>query len=336
MEHIRFRQSSNNWQTAMEKKINDVSSKIDQLLSLRDEIASINAKLSDHLMGKPAPAMQGSSSTGVAWEACSPFTSMMSLEDNSAQDAIGATTPVAPQASLESTQALLSRITAIQDGYGEDQTDDKSTSSLLSQKPTAVTTKSGLIHTACQSMTFISSLHALFGEKNIAFTTSAIAIYDRVTGTRSKICNDPCPTSDCTSDEGLWNGIRSMYKYHLLESQETMLEAKTEWNKYVSPLELKFYMIGPNMKELDFNSNRIILSLQTASGVAELAGGILAGNVNEQHPVLSSSRTVLFLLLSCYLAEASGEAQHRRIAKLSANCVATQMIDSQTSLRLAF
>ncbi|KAG8911825.1 hypothetical protein FRC02_006398 [Tulasnella sp. 418] len=104
MEQIRFRQSSNNWQTAMEKKITDISSKIDQLLSLRDEIASISAKLSNHSMGNPALAMQGSSSTGVAWEACSPFTSMMSLENNSDQDATGAATPVAPQPSLESTQ----------------------------------------------------------------------------------------------------------------------------------------------------------------------------------------------------------------------------------------
>ncbi|KAG8921715.1 hypothetical protein FRC02_012400 [Tulasnella sp. 418] len=48
--------------------------------------------------------------------------------------------------------------------------------------------------------------------------------------------------------------------------------------------------------------------------------------------MINSRRTVLFMLLSCYLAEITGEDRIKTLALYAARCVATWMLDSSTSL----
>ncbi|KAG8938043.1 hypothetical protein FRC03_007685, partial [Tulasnella sp. 419] len=273
----------------------------------------------------------------VAWEVCSPLTSVISVEPRTRGVNSTITTPTATKPSiLEIVQVIENEEAIIGSAHHED---DLSNVPELWRKPATSLSKTDQIAIVEQAMEFILKFGNTISKNQASSLYSAMAIYDKILEHKNDNRWSNTPSSPDNRGEPLWLLIKMTYCYLADEHPLTILECKEKWNSISemdkrsvdSPIPCVIHLKQTYVERRDHSSLQVKLHLKP-SGEPTVAGGVY---LLEQWPskiAVRSDITVMFMMVSSYLAECTNDPEFLEYAVHSAICVRDHFMDSQTSL----
>ncbi|KAG8924059.1 hypothetical protein FRC02_010671 [Tulasnella sp. 418] len=276
------------------------------------------------------------SSESINWESCSSLTSIYSGTATSigSQSSTPMVKPIALPDTLAGSRenidlAALNGNTPPHDNF----------SSLYAipvewRKPTCLKTRNELIVIAQDAISFIEN----YGESIMVQKCqrrsfkSAIAIRERMI--RSRRYLDSWPFEEYGYDgvyDDLMLTMARVYSYYAFQTAHYRMQPVYDWSGYVDSNDPTRNIVRHDRVMIHVSGCDHYLHL-SSSGVPSLLGGLFAPNLERDNITISSAKTVMFMTISSYIAEFTGDKKHTDIAILAANCIKSWMLDSATSL----
>ncbi|KAG8941394.1 hypothetical protein FRC03_004567 [Tulasnella sp. 419] len=202
------------------------------------------------------------------------------------------------------------------------------------RKPVCLKRRDELIIIAQRAIDFIENYRSKFTIKWCQRRNflSAIAIRDKLIESRRYIDTEPFSGS---GDDSLYDHLMlaqsRVYRYYAYEIDWYRNQPVKDWAEHIESDDSTKTIIKADVYKIRISDTDHHLHL-TPSGVPSLVGGVFAPGLKKGGAFVSSVRTVLFMTLSSYLAEMTGERKYTDIATLGANCIKTWMMDSTTRL----
>ncbi|KAG8943972.1 hypothetical protein FRC03_002221 [Tulasnella sp. 419] len=353
MEGIRAQISLGDKVSSMERKMEEIVHKVDWLVAQKQRNRQSpdsphgSASGSDPLRSDPSSEMREPFNESIIWEPCSPVTSVASAALPPSTTTSELSTPVAQATPLPVTsESSLSSdgetqmTTTLTDPDIETELTDNVEQPLLCiptpwRKPILTFSKKEMIATTQRAIDYILTFNEPFKASHSFSLKSSIAMYDKlVYSDGNKLKTVPKKSMDHDGLELPFSGLYGLHKYCAYENQFSVMGSVAVWDKIVDRYN-KYR-----------GTNNIILSsqprihLKDSNGsqgsdvnIERLAvGGLFTLKATRDKPMVSSSRTVLFMAFASYMAESGGSDEYRELAVVSAKFVEDRVLDPNTNL----
>ncbi|KAG8937376.1 hypothetical protein FRC03_008208 [Tulasnella sp. 419] len=202
------------------------------------------------------------------------------------------------------------------------------------RKPMCLKRRDEIVIIAQRAIDFIESFRKPFTVKLCQKWNfmSAIAIRDTFIDSRRYV--DTAPISGSDSDgvyDDLMLTISRVYRYYAYEIHWFRTQPVNGWVEHAESKDATKNIIKADMDKIRIADHDHYLHL-TPSGAPSFVGALFAPNVEKDQVLISSPKTVLFMAISSYLAEMTGERKYADTAILGAKCIKNWMLDSTTRL----
>ncbi|KAG8957027.1 hypothetical protein FRC03_010604 [Tulasnella sp. 419] len=335
------------WSSVIERHVRKISEKVDLLIKTRveGEVVAHNwsSSTTSGINSRNQPSINSTTSTeSLDWEVSSPLTSVLS--GVGAATVSGFSTPVVQSTALSRSPKEKHL------ELGLEGTSDPKAANLITspgnslpllyripqtwRKPRPLKSREELITIAQLAIDFIDNFGAKFPvtwsqKRNFL---SAIAIRDKFIQSRCYLNKEPLHGSgDDKVYEHLFLAMYRVYRYYAYQTNWFRYQPEKDWGEHGQSSDSTRAIIKADTDKIQISDHDHYLHL-SPSGVPSLLGGLFAPDLEKGHALVSSVRTVLFMTLSSYLAEMTGERKYADIASLGANCIKNWMLDPTTQL----
>ncbi|KAG8914649.1 hypothetical protein FRC02_004892 [Tulasnella sp. 418] len=357
-----------NRSSVVEGKIMQIAEKVDKLFRAMGQESSEIDHIPDSAVG-PQPAsgshnlmrFDSTLSKSIDWESCSTFTPVYSRTGTATISE--SSTPVAHSVALlddsegphqPSESGNTSDLTALDNNLLL----RSSVSSLYLipsewRKPACLKTRDELLIIAQRAIDFIENYEASITVKTCQRRSlkCAIAIWERLNGSRRYLLKWPLEESgnDSVYDDlmlsaslsrssiskrlpfSLLVAMARVHSYYAFQTDHYRTQPVQDWSGHVESDDPARNILKPDRVMVHLSGHDCYLHLNPF-GVPSLAGGLLETHPGRDDIAASSAKTVMFMTISGYLAEFTGDKKHADTAILAANCIKAWMLDSATSL----
>ncbi|KAG8915899.1 hypothetical protein FRC02_004320, partial [Tulasnella sp. 418] len=202
------------------------------------------------------------------------------------------------------------------------------------RKPTCLKTRAEFITIAQQAIDFVENFEKSITVKkcHLRNFVSAIAIRDKLIDSRRYVNTKPLNESgtDAIYDD-LMLTMSRVHRYYAYETSHFRSQPAKDWNDYVGSRDPIKNILKADKTVIRISSHDYHLHL-SPSGAPSVVGGLFAPNAEKGEVLISSARTVMFMAISSYLGEFTGEKKYTDMAVLAASCIKMWMIDDTTNL----
>ncbi|KAG8950813.1 hypothetical protein FRC03_012728, partial [Tulasnella sp. 419] len=351
LEHTRRQLAPMEKILSMEKQMNIMAEKMDKIMNVVDQIGlsaggpSHSTNLNDssgHLSRSNDSAI--SSNESIDWEQCSPLTSVVSISDPASTALSEVSTPIAPilQLANPNEDQLV-----VPDGLNNPDTAGELATSLTFhvsnkwRKPDNVKSRNELIGIAREEKFAArkGNTSNVYDQQLYIFS-SAVAIFDGLTGSKLRLQGEYWRVSGsygiCYE---ILNAIDFVHVYCTHKWYDYLTHSNRYWSGITSQTNSNATLVKFDQARFNNDSDqpRILIQGQDSIvsrdflGQADISWAVCYYHDSSAY-AMTSIQTILFMTLSSYLAECTGESKYIEAAVSAANCVKTWMLDSETSL----
>ncbi|KAG8953901.1 hypothetical protein FRC03_011622 [Tulasnella sp. 419] len=301
------------------EKLHEISEKVDNILVTLAKHRTDTEKIPSIHRHSSRTTEQNAES--VAWEPCSPLTSVILVGEQSQISVSEVTTPTAEHCPFPSV------------AEGSVAVDEDIPPNVPSywRKPKNYLKKEERMAIVDKALFCMLEFETVIAENEAVIMNSAIAIYDRLTNQKRRGRDPKALLPRETHPHKLLHSMELIHHYNASNHALLLHRCKEE-------LRVRITMPGYNSGFcfLDAERYAIVHSSyklhRSPSGKPTFAGGlaIVLGWIDSVQ--IGSEMTVLFMTLSSYLAELASDASCIQYAKASATCIKNHMLDPNTGL----
>ncbi|KAG8923096.1 hypothetical protein FRC02_011345 [Tulasnella sp. 418] len=291
------------------------------------------------------------SNSNILWEPCSPLTSVVTEDGRSV-----VATPKGQQSNLPNVEAEApnneeSEITSMpipqqwRVSNAPSNLTDGLNNPLFLQKPSITLNKENFISIVDQALDYTLKIGSVIPPNQRAVLSATISIYDFLTHRRNRTESATAVSPPDQSPDILWSFSKAMEMIHRNRATNEPLllhRCKEDWNKLIAT-EAGYYQsseIGFVCPEQAAESSTVWKTFDRqpqGSNHLTMSGAFCSKTwwESSRHSyceVFSSVNTILFMTMSGYLAEYTGDPTIKSEAIRSAKCIRKHMLDSMTLL----